>query len=894
MDTTGFHREFEALTGHPPFPWQEALFSRLVAGDPPAVCDVPTGLGKTAVIPAWLIAVATAPDLVPRRLVYVVNRRTVVDQATAEAERIRSRMLDRDELAASLRRLCLEEEATPLAISTLRGQFADNAEWRRDPSRPSLIVGTIDMVGSRLLFSGYGCGYRTRPLHAGFLGQDVLLVHDEAHLEPAFQRLLDTIASRQNGNPLRQFRVLALSATARSEGDRLGVTEADRQHPTVQARLEARKLLHLHEVTDPREVPDRMLDLTLAHRDSNRAIVVFARTIEAVHRLRDGLQKAKLPCETLTGTRRGLERERLLTASPIFARFLRKSPAAPAAGTVFLVCTSAGEVGIDLSADHMVGDLTPLDSLVQRLGRVNRFGEGQARIDVVHEPLPRLSAAGDDGIPTNASSDDEEEGDGLERYQLARARTRHLLRSLPSENGSEAVSVSPAALSSLPTAARLAAFSPETRAPWLPDSLLDAWALTSLTDRMPGRPAVADWLHGVGEWEPPVTRIAWRQEVEQLSAADRSRYDPAELLDDYPLKPHELLQDRSDRIFAELEKVAKRHPEEIVWSQDPQGRVEAIPLQDLVARDANRKPRRDLAHTTVILPPRVGGLVDGLLRGDAEADASAPYDVADEWRDPAGQPRRQRTWDPAPPPAGMRLVRTLDFLQPETEEPDDEAESMPRHLWSWWVRPASADDDGSRSALRKQTLRYHLGLAEEWARRIVTRLGLPDPEAEALCLAARSHDLGKDRAIWQRAVGNASYEPSDPARVLAKSGGRMRPLDLTGYRHELGSLLDLQQDARFLAADESVQDLALHLVAAHHGRARPHFPVRERFDPERNQTAVDAIVAEVPRRFARLQRRYGHWGLAWLESLLRAADALASEPAGPDPADPTSPEGGAA
>ncbi len=36
------------------------------------------------------------------------------------------------------------------------------------------------------------------------------------------------------------------------------------------------------------------------------------------------------------------------------------------------------------------------------------------------------------------------------------------------------------------------------------------------------------------------------------------------------------------------------------------------------------------------------------------------------------------------------------------------------------------------------------------------------------------------------------------------------------------------------------------------------------------------VAQEVPRRFARLQRRFGRWGLAYLESLLRAADALAS------------------
>lgn len=68
----------------------------------------------------------------------------------------------------------------------------------------------------------------------------------------------------------------------------------------------------------------------------------------------------------------------------------------------------------------------------------------------------------------------------------------------------------------------------------------------------------------------------------------------------------------------------------------------------------------------------------------------------------------------------------------------------------------------------------------------------------------------------------------------------------------------------------------LHLIAAHHGRARPHFPTEEAFDPERPLADADALATETPRRFARLQRKYGRWGLAYLESLLRAADWAAS------------------
>ena len=77
-----FDRAFRGLTGHAPFPWQRALYERFVAGKIPKSCDLPTGLGKTSVVAVWTIALAQFPDRIPRRLVYVVNRRTVVDQTT--------------------------------------------------------------------------------------------------------------------------------------------------------------------------------------------------------------------------------------------------------------------------------------------------------------------------------------------------------------------------------------------------------------------------------------------------------------------------------------------------------------------------------------------------------------------------------------------------------------------------------------------------------------------------------------------------------------------------------------------------------------------------------------------------------------------------------------------
>ena len=155
------------------------------------------------------------------------------------------------------------------------------------------------------------------------------------------------------------------------------------------------------------------------------------------------------------------------------------------------------------------------------------------------------------------------------------------------------------------------------------------------------------------------------------------------------------------------------------------------------------------------------------------------------------------------------------------------------------------------------------------ARRIGTALALPVPLVDALAAAGAWHDRGKARAVWQRAAGVPAGGPP-----LAKSTrGTFRPEWLGGYRHEFGSLAD----AEGALPDETAhRDLILHLVAAHHGWARPAFPRRAQWDPEDSARANEARAVRAAHRFARLQARYGPWRLAWLESLVKAADAWVS------------------
>ncbi len=851
-----FEKTFQDVFGQVPFPWQRALFDRLAKGEVPSVVNLPTGLGKTSMVALWLLALAAGAK-VPRRLVYVVNRRTVVDQTTREVEK----------LVENLAHLNLPKG---LAVSTLRGQRVDNRAWSSDPSRPAVICGTVDMIGSRLLFSGYGAGFRTRPLYAGFLGQDSLFIHDEAHLEPAFQKLLEGVEAEQRraGDPW-PLKVMALTATSRAggSGEAFGLTSDDLQSPMVAKRVRATKKLHFH-AHGARDLPDLAVKRALAFRDSGSAVLVFLRTVDDVMKAVELLRKGGATAvEVLAGTMRGRERDRLVKERPVFQRFLpeRDRGAVPESGTVYLVSTSAGEVGVNLSADHLICDLSTFDSMAQRFGRVNRFGErSDTEVHVFH-PLPDAF-------------------DAESRLDQARRKTLDLLLSLKGD-------ASPHALGTLDAHARKLAFTPEPKCPRLDEMVMDAWSMTTIRAGFPGRPAVAPYLHGISEWEPPQTSVAWRDEVEWMPPETGpvgrgkllGRYDAAELLESYPLKAHELLTDRTSRVVSTLfDAVEKREEllERHVWVVRDLD-VQVLLLETVLGRDRKRA-EATLAGATLILPASSWHPVDGFLRSDWEKTTKSS-DVSEIDFDPAaaGAPVRGRVRSDdsrATLPNGsaddLRRIRTVILSEPSDAAEGNVAEEDSGdngRYWIWYEAAHAADNEGSRSGRRAVLLDVHLGDVENRARDICAGLPIEKWQKEAVALAGALHDLGKRRRVWQRGIGNASPPP-----ILAKAASSVAEREGLKYRHELGSILDARTEARLLALEPDQRELVLHMVATHHGRARPHFPTDELFDPEVHSVDFEQVGVETVRRFARLQHRFGRWGLAYLESLLRAADYAAS------------------
>jgi len=946
--------DFRALTGHTPLSWQARLYREHFAhGDIPAALDIPTGLGKTSVMALWLIARARSAP-VPRRLVYVVDRRTVVDQATEEAEKLRNAfevtaqhfdaLADSTQAkatAAALKDLLGFDNKRTLPISTLRGAHVGNRDWLDDPAAPAIIVGTVDMIGSRLLFEGYGVSRKMRPYHAGFLGVDALIVLDEAHLVPPFTHLLRSIerdaqlwpGDEADRNLLPRFAVLPLSATQRvDKHDRASfrLEEADKSDATVARRLGAPKRLRLEALAahdQDKQLAEAAWALATKHDAFARVVVFCDRrekkddgggpsaqgVAEAIETLANGDKKAGRgkvaihPVELLVGARRVRERDGAAKRLRALGFIGEKQPLERPA---FLVATAAGEVGVDVDADHMVSDLVSWERTVQRLGRVNRRGEGDADVVVFcHDaPSPRK-----ENEPTPA-----------EKRALTAFNARAVIERLRAIDGG--FDASPGALRDLAERADdagkaliEAATTPEPLRPALSRALVDAWSMTSL-EHHTGRPEIAPWLRGWVEEDRPQTTIVWRKHLPVRDGDaewPRTAAEKKEVEDFFEAAPpheSEKLETETFRVVAWLEaRAAVKGSRATVVGEDveldeidpelddaaPAERADAgeivspsasVGIDSIVAialsprgdfekayslrkltqtRDSNARKHfeADFRGMTLVVDARLDGLdgkgmldpsVSSMARS---ADADDPWSSAAEFR-----VRRATSW--AAEDAIWRFED--DFVLRRNEDGQVAEWLVIEHL------RAAAQGENARAISKKaQELAEHQGWAQQEAECIVSSIGLRGDAALALALAARLHDEGKRAASWQRAFNAPrAKDARGEYRVFAKTRGPFLKNVLGGYRHEFGSLPYAEGDHAVSALPPDDRDLVLHLIAAHHGGARPVIGTEGCTDGP--PSVLEARAREVALRFARLQKRWGPWGLAWLEALMRAADQRAS------------------
>lgn len=1004
-----FQAYFKAVHGHVPFPWQERLLLQVVRERRwPSLLDLPTGAGKTAAMDVAVFHLALdaaqgwANISAPRRIVMIVDRRTVVDQGFERAKKIADKLAGASEgvlfdVAERLR--SLGGAGSPLAVAQLRGGMPRDDAWAERPDQPVIAVSTVDQVGSRLLFRGYGVSDGMRPVHAGLLGNDVLLILDEVHLSDPFRRTLESVERYRTwprgGGAVRarspqgdavstqplpdRWQFVQMSATPGGASD-FGLAEEDRRDERLARRLRASKPVEAHEVkvsggaaakraTFAAECAARAVGLAKHGRRVGVVVnrVATAREIAALIQ-GEGRLPAGSQVFLVTGRMRPVDRDDLdAKITPLLRSGReRRADLAP----VIVVATQCIEAGADFDFDALVTECASLDALRQRFGRLNRLGELEDT-DAAGARSPDAARAvvlvASDALAKDAT--DPIYGDAL-------ARTWHWLKQETRDLGIDAIEPAITALREQredgPEGGRLAIealLAPKERAPVMLPAHLDMWAQTKPAP-FPD-PDVALWLHGIRRKPRPEVQIVWRGDVSE-QAILRAAEDTS------------ILEALTRRIEAcppvGLEALSVPIDAARAWLRGDEapdlGDVEGIGEEEEERRRREARRGRPALlwrgeetevlqaedvrpEQTIVVPCTYGG-IGPFGSWDPTSKEPVP-DIGDRARfqqtrrptlrlHPAIVARAEWAKAPSAPDAEEPALEDSESTDDAIAAMTGDSEKAPwlcealrgfsggrKSKWTHvridpiaWedergkqrtepgylaliarlqVRPArggeahgdatTEGDNGSHTGV-KVSLREHLAGVESWARAFAERCGLSDSLARSVAVAGAWHDAGKVDPRFQRLLrggGDSRALTGEPLAksdiVLADRAARRRAMERSGYprgaRHELASVALLREHTGMLGDGVDI-DLVLHLIASHHGYCRPFAPVVRDEAPQEltfdaNGTQVTASSAHglekldsgVADRFWTLVNRYGWFGLAWLEAILRLADHRRSE-----------------
>jgi CRISPR-associated endonuclease/helicase Cas3 len=955
LSVADFEAFFKDCHGDEPFPWQKRLCAQLLAGDWPHVIGLPTASGKTALIDITVFALAAGAKGACRRIAFVVDRRVVVDEAAERAEHLAACLAKPptpavESVASNLRPLAGTE--SPLVVSTLRGGIPPDEDWARTPMQPVVVLSTVDQVGSRILFRAYGRhGPRSWPIHAGLLGRDTLIILDEAHCSRPFSQTMASVIDRYQSwadVPVgRPSRFIMMSGTVGDEPD-FRLEDIGRRGKELEPRLTASKCARLVPVKSPSGDRERLVERIVSEATALSAHpCVVGVVVNRVADARTIFERIDLPPDRkllLTGRTRGLDRDRLLTSWRSRLRATKSRAALDE--SVVVVATQCIEVGANLDFDILVTECAALDSLRQRFGRLNRLGL-QPKADALIVGFERP----DDGDPVY--------GAALAKtwaylWANATASTKKMGRKKVDERyidfGVDALEV---LLSGSPPEDGVAPLcAPTADAPLLLPAHLDLLAQTNPPPEP--SPDVGELLHGLGSRSADVT-IVWRADL--TAGNDDAWIDRVTV---QPPSVGEGCQVPIWAARTWLESKATPDPFGDVEGQDQDYDTEGAatgPVRHALrwrgSSDATLIAARLLRPGDVVIAPAAWGGCDRygwnpmasknvtdigdaaaaayrsrpVLRLDAPlvagwlaegAASGAEMDAAvDALRDPDSSTSAIRAAldrlaaHPAIEAWARSVIESLRDLGCRLVDAGGSPVLVGRPARAGADPEVSTSEDSSSSTVMA-TLADHSAGVESWARRLASGSGIDRADLiDALAFAGWLHDVGKADPrfqVWlhggdEVAAANApallAKSDANPRNGAARERARVRARYPRGMRHEMLSvaMITASEELRKDAAARGLDwDLVVHLVASHHGFARPFAPLAEH-DAEPVEVALvhreaklgdfrlaarsdhglhraDSGIAD---RFWLLARRYGWHGLAYLEAILRLADHRRSE-----------------
>lgn len=991
-----FVEYFRYLWDEEPFEWQRRLTERVRESHWPEIIDLPTAAGKTGCIDIAVYALAAQADLplskrtAPRRIWFVVDRRIVVDEAFERAQRIAQKLKSATrgplkEVADRLR-LLSGSKGQPLGVARLRGGVLCDDGWARVPSQPAVITSTVDQLGSRLLFRGYGRRLLTAPIYAGLAGNDSLIVLDEGQCSVPFLETLRAVSRFRSADWAEEaivtpFAFVVISATPPREAAATDVfpgaaSEELLVDRVLRRRLHTSKPAELVTVTTGRDAKIDPLLSELCRRAVQFVQDGHTRVAVMVNRVASAIQaeaelKAQLGCNAdvvlLTGRIRPFDRDIMIQR---WGRFLRARAPEHPERPIVVVATQSLEVGADFSFDALVTECASVDALQQRFGRLARLG--------ADDPAPAVVAIRDRDVDPKVPD---------KIYGCALSNTWQWLneKARCDSTGRRVVDFGSAAfralLQSSDTDKLLA---PAAKAPLLLPGHLDLLSQTASPPYL--GPDVTQYLHGkptaaevfvVWRCDLPKDTATWTELValvppvsaemltvplphlrRWLSGADAvmeaalgTDIEGADLVDESAISQVQkgsngtrlpcLVWRGRDRSEV-VDQASRILPGDVVvvpasYRPGSLGQAAFVDAVGVDRLDIWEKARAEggwpaavrLTEATlepwlecpavkdlfaVVTEPTIDrdaldGAIDAVLEslGLSRDSHTLDHAASSDENPPSSPPswwlellRDARNGEMLEHPAGGAILMRRGVSQPRV--------TANRHV-NYLEADEFADDDDLASAAAKEiSLEDHAqqvcDRATEIAERCLTSESLTRLR-EAIALAAYWHDAGKldprfQLLLWQGnevSAANAEQPIAKSTRIPISPERRKMIRKVCGlpdgFRHEMLSAIITERFAP-LPDDRDLRELVLHLVASHHGHARPWAPLCDDPTPpsvagELGHVSISLSSADravlppahhisfgTVERFWRLTRRYGWWGLAYLEAIVRLADWDAS------------------
>jgi CRISPR-associated endonuclease/helicase Cas3 len=932
-----FAQFFKAIWGDEPFPWQERLSELVLQGNWPASIGLPTAAGKTALIDIAVFALATGAPHAARRIFFVVDRRVIVDEAAERAAKLAKKLReaptgsDLGFIAEALRGLGGNPD--PLATAILRGGVARDDSWTDSPLQPVVICSTVDQVGSSLLFRAYGKSEYARPIRAGLAAYDSLIILDEAHTSQPFAETLGWIRKYRGWSEHRlnhPFHVVEMSATPR-DGEVFREQGDDREHPVLKKRWEAEKRARLV-VEDPiakDETADGLIlhverlvqeARTMRDQQGAKVIGVVVNRVLTARRVHQSLAAdEESDAILLTGRARSYDRDSLWNEWQPHIGMNRDREAVPEK-PVFVVATQCIEVGANIDFDALVTEIASLDALEQRFGRLDRAGGNGRTCAVIVALHEQTKSKNEDPIYGAALS-------ATWKWLKDQVITEERLETVPGDGKKRSKTKKVAdkfvAMGVLALRAALEATEdrggltmPRRNAPVLMPAHVD---LLCQTSPEPARsPEASIFLHGP-ETGPADVQVIWRQDLGNDSRlwADIVSVCPPSAAEAVSMPVWAIrrwLSGQEAPELADLEGTADENERVIgATAERPVLRWRGPDESTVLESAKDIRP-----GMTVIVPSSYGGCDKW---GWNPASTAEVTDIGDPVKLRMNRPilrlhaKLVSGWNDAELARRLATVESVGAARAALDSPVSadaakwvrEAVSALRASRTVKLVVAPGDDSArlvaitGRSVFQQEYLGasytneiglgLHLRGCRGWAEAFAR--DLPEGVRESVVRAAELHDIGKADPRFQAWLRGGN--PIRPQELIAKSGRSgqnpaaiERARLLAGYpkggRHELGSVALLEgREDEFAGLDF---ELLLHLIGSHHGRCRPFAPVVDdgkqvdivyggwHASSEHGLARAGSGVCE---RFWRLTRRYGWYGLCYLEALVRLADQRRSE-----------------